>query len=161
MTKVRAVVVLTLTLVWIILVENLSLPFIAVGLAISIGCVIFSSRYLPLAKIENVDFAKLATYPFFLLGQVFSAGVYVSRIILFGARTDIVQASTELENDSLRIMLADSVTLTPGSLLLEIKGGVMTILWLRPRSHPNVEDTVDLDKQIMGKLESKLIKAQK
>jgi len=143
------------------MVESFSAVAIGVGLAISIGCVVFSHRYLPLAKIKGVDFGKLATYPFFLVGQIFSAGIYVSKIILCGARTDIVQARTGLTNDSLRIMLADSVTLTPGSLLLEIKGEEMTILWLRNKDDPDVENTVGIDKQIMGKLEGKLEKAQK
>ena len=161
MTRGRAIVVVALTFVWIIMVENTSAIAIIVGITISVGCVFFAHRYLPLAKIKGVDFGKLATYPFFLVGQIFSSGIYVSKIILCGARTDIVQARTGLKNDSLRIMLADSVTLTPGSLLLELKGDDMTILWLRSKDDPDVEDTVDIDKQIMGKLESKLVKAQK
>jgi len=161
MTKVNVVVVVALTLVWIILVERFSAVAIIVGLVISVGCVFFAHRYLPLSKIKGVDFGKLTTYPFFLIGQIFLSGIYVSKIILFGARTDIVQARTILKNDSLRVMLADSVTLTPGSLLLELKDDDMTILWLRSRDAPNAEDTEDIDEQIMGKLESKLIQAQK
>jgi len=161
MTRGRAIVVVALTLMWIIMVESFSAVSIMVGITISVGCVFFAHRYLPLAKIKGVDFGKLATYPFFLVGQIFSSGIYVSKIILCGARTDIVQARTSLKNDSLRIMLADSVTLTPGSLLLEIKEDDMTILWLRNRGDPDPQDTVDIDRQIMGKLESKLAKAQK
>ena len=161
MTKGRVIVVVALTIVWIILVESASAVAIAIGVAISVACVFFVHRYLPLAKIKGVDFGKLATYPFFLVGQVFSSGIYVSRIILRGARTDIVQARTSIQNDYLRIMLADSVTLTPGSLMLDIEGDDMTILWLRNIDDPDIEDTVDIEKKIMGKLESKLIKAQK
>jgi len=161
MSKGNIIIVLALTFVWIILVESLSVITITTGFAISVVCVFFGRKFLPLEKIKGVNFGKLATYPFFLLGQIFSASIYVSKIILFGAKTDIVQVETGIENDSLRIMLADSVTLTPGSLLLELKDEKMTILWLRPIDAPDVEQTKDPGKQIMGKIENRLLKAQK
>ena len=160
MSKSNIIIVLALTFVWIILVESLSLIAIVTGVVISIVCVFFGKKFLPLEKIKGVNFNKLATYPFFLLGQIFSSSIYVSRIILFGAKTDIVEVETNLENDSLRIMLADSVTLTPGSLLLELNDERMTILWLRAKGSPDIEHTENPSRQIMGKIENQLIKAQ-
>jgi len=160
MSKGNVIIVLVLTIVWIILVESLSFIAIGTGIAISVACVFFAKKYLPLDKIKGVNFNKLATYPFFLIGQIFSSSIYVSKIILFGAKTDIVEVETSIENDSLRVMLADSVTLTPGSLLLELNNGKMTILWLRGKDAPDVAQVTDADKQIMGKLEKKLIMAQ-
>ena len=161
MSKGNIVIILALTFVWIILVESLSLIAIVTGVAISVVCVFFGKKFLPLEKIKGVNFNKLTTYPFFLLAQIFSSSIYVSKIILFGAKTDILEVKTNLENDSLRIMLADSVTLTPGSLLLELKDEKMTILWLRPKGSPEVEQTENASGQIMGKLEGRLMKAQK
>lgn len=161
MNKGTIVIILALAFVWIILVESWSPIAIISGIAISVACVFFAKKYLPLHKITGVNFGNLATYPFFLLGQIFSASIYVSRIILFGAKTDIVKVKTNLVNDSLRIMLADSVTLTPGSLLLELENEKMTILWLRPKGSPDVEQTENPDRQIMGKLEKRLMEAQK
>jgi len=160
MNKSNIVIVVALTFVWIILVESLSIIAIVTGVAISIVCVFFGKKFLPLKKIRGVNFSKLATYPFFLLGQIFSSSIYVSRIILFGAKTDIVEVETNIENDSLRIMLADSVTLTPGSLLLELKDEKMTILWLRPKSAPDASQTKNAGGQIMGKIENRLMQAQ-
>jgi len=160
MSKGNIIIVLVLTFVWIILVESLSFIAIGTGVAISIICVFFAKKYLPLRKIKGVNFGKLVTYPFFLLGQIFSSSVYVSKIILFGAKTDIVNVKTNIDNDSLRIMLADSVTLTPGSLLLELEGEKMTILWLRPKKSPNIEYIFNAGEQIMGRIENRLLKAQ-
>ena len=153
-------IVLALTLVWIILVESLAPIALIAGVVISVCCVVFGRKYLPLQKVTGVNFSKLATYPLFLLGQVLSASIYVSRIILFGAKTDIVDVETNLENDSLRVLLADSVTLTPGSLVLELQDEKFTILWLRPGSAPNIEQTEDPGGQIMSTLENRLMKAQ-
>ena len=160
MSKGNIVITAALTIVWIILVESLSPIVIVTGVAIGVVCVFFGKKFLPLEKIKGVNFNKLTSYPFFLLGQIFSSSIYVSKIILFGAKTDIVKVETGLENDSLRVMLADSVTLTPGSLLLELEGGKMTILWLRPKGSPDVEQTENPSRQIMGKLEKRLAKAQ-
>ena len=160
MSKSNIIIVLTLTFVWIILVESLSVIAITTGFAISVACVFFGRKFLPLEKIKGVNFGKLVTYPFFLLGQIFSASIYVSKIILFGAKTDIVQVETSIKNDSLRIMLADSVTLTPGSLLLELKDEKMTILWLRPIDAPDIKQTQNPNKQIMGKIENRLMQAE-
>jgi len=155
------VVALALTFVWIILVESFSVIAISTGFIISIVCVFFAKKYLPLPAITGVDFKKLATYPFFLLGQIFSASIYVSQIILFGAKTDILDVKTKIENEQLRVMLADSVTLTPGSLLLELNEEKMTILWLRKKGAPEVATVSNAAELIMGKLENQLEKAQR
>ena len=162
MKKSKILLVVVLAFVWMLLMESFSLPVIISGIFIGGGCVFFSSRFLPLEKIKGVNFSKIAFYPFYLIGQIFLSAAYVSKIIFKGAKIDIVKVNTKIENDSIRIMLADSVTLTPGSVMLEIEEGKMTILWLRERGAPDIEsmDESDVADEIMGKLESKLIKAQ-
>ena len=161
MNKGNILIVLALTFVWIVLTESLAPITIGVGVVISVGCVFFVKKYMPLEKIAGVNFSNLATYPFFLLGQVLSGSIYVSKIIIFGAKTDIVDVETKLKNNALRVMLADSVTLTPGSLVLELEDEKLTILWLRPKNAPDIEQTEDPGGQIMSKLENWLMKAQK
>ena len=161
MNKSNILIVLALTCVWIILTESLAPIAIGSGVAISVGCVFFVKKYLPLEKITGVNFNNLATYPFFLLGQVLSGSIYVSKIIIFGAKTDIIDTETKLKNNALRIILADSVTLTPGSLVLETEEEKLTILWIRPKNSPDIEHTENPGGQIMGTLENRLMKAQK
>jgi len=163
MKKGRVVVVIALTLVWMILIESFSWIGLSSGIVIGAGCVFFSNSYLPLDKIKGVNFNKLITYPFYLIGQVFLSATYVSKIIFKGAKTDIVEVETNIENDSIRVMLADSVTLTPGSVILELEGSNMTVLWLRERGSPEIEkmEKNDVAEKIMGRLEKRLIKAQK
>ena len=162
MKRGKVLLVIILTLVWIILIESYSLLTIASGIFIGGGCVFFSSRFLPLNKIKGVNFGKLASYPFYLVGQVFVSAIYVTKIIFKGAKIDIVNIKTKVKNDSIRVMLADSVTLTPGSVMLELEGEKMIVLWLRERGSPEIE-TLDervVAENIMGKLERKLILAQ-
>ena len=65
MSKGNIIIVLALTFVWIILMESLSIVAIVTGVAVSIICVFFAKKYLPLEKIKGVNFNKLAAYPFF------------------------------------------------------------------------------------------------
>ena len=162
MRKSKIVLVIILTLVWIILIESYSLLTIASGLLIGGGCVLFSSRFLPLDSIKGVSFGRLALYPLYLVGQIFASAAYVTKIIFKGAQIDIVKIKTNVKNDSIRVMLADSVTLTPGSVMLELEGDNMTILWLRERGSPEIEALEEsaVVENIMGKLERKLIVAQ-
>ena len=163
MKKGRIVVIIALALVWMILIESFSWIGVLSGIVIGAGCVFFSTRYLPLDKVKGVNFNKLITYPFYLIGQVFLSATYVSKIIFKGAKTDIVKIDTNIDNDSIRVMLADSVTLTPGSVILELEGSEMTVLWLRERGSPEIKDLEKnvVTEQIMGRLEKRLIKAQK
>ena len=162
MRKSKILLVIILTLVWIILIESYSLFTIASGIFIGSCCVFFSSRFLPLDKIKGVSFGRLALYPFYLVGQVFTSAAYVSKIVFKGAKIDIVKVKTNVKNDSIRVMLADSVTLTPGSVMLELDGENMTILWLRERGSPAIEslDERFIVESIMGKLQRKLIVAE-
>jgi len=162
MKKSKIVIALSLALAWMLMMESFSLLIISSGIVIGAGCVYISGYFLPINKIEGVNFGKLITYPFFLLGQIFSSAVYVSRIIIKGAKIDIVKVDTNIKNDTIRIMLADSVTLTPGSVMLDIDEEKMTILWLRQRGSPEVEELnkEEMSEKIMGKLQRKLIQAE-
>ena len=162
MRKSKVLLVIILTLVWIILIESVSVFTVLSGIAIGSACVFFSSRFLPLKRITGVGFGKLALYPFYLVGQIFVSAVYVTKIIFKGAKIDIVNIKTRVQNESIRVMLADSVTLTPGSVMLELDGEDMTILWLRERGSEEIADMEEshVADSIMGKLERKLAVAQ-
>ena len=162
MKKSNIVLVVVLTLVWAILIESFSLLTIASGIFISGCCVFFSSRFLPLDRVKGVSFDKLVFYPFYLIGQVFVSATYVGRIIFKGGTIDIVKIKTNITNNSIRVILADSITLTPGSVMLELDGENMTILWLREKGSPEIETLGEryVVEGIMGRLEKKLIVAE-
>jgi len=145
--------------VWLVLTENLSVFNIAAGLFVGVLALLFSARFLPFSKITNVRFSKLALFPLYLIWQIYVAGFYVIRILLSGHKVDIVTVSTKLENETLRIILVDSITLTPGSILLELEDKEISLLWLHSKDTP-LDPKVAGD-LLMEKLEKKLLKAQK
>ena len=150
-------VVLALTLVWVILMERLSWQTAATGMFVSMICVSLSDKFLPFKEITNINFFKLVTFPFFLIGQIYMAGFHVIGLILTDAKFGIIDVKTNITNESLRIMLADSITLTPGSVMLKLEEGMITIVCIGPKRTPGFPDTVEE----LRRLENKLIKAQK
>jgi len=153
-------IVLALTCVWVLLREDFTVATIISGLVFSAATLVFCNKALPMDKVKDVRFIKLAFYPFFLIYQVYAAGFHVIKLIFTGAKTEIVTVKTDITNESLRILLVDSVTLTPGSVLIRLEGDKFTLLWLKGKNDneltPNERDEV-----IKGKLEKWLIKAQK
>jgi len=148
-----------LTVIWIIFREEFSLFSIVVGIVICIGCIAYSRYFLPLNKIVGVNYARLFLYVFDLIWQIYLSGFYVINMIIRGkARADIVSVKTSITNETLRVILADSITLTPGSILLDLTEDNITVVVLMSKEDPEIDDP---DTLVKGNLEEKLLKAQR
>lgn len=152
--------VLALLCVWILLMESVSVLTLVSGLVFSILTLWFCGSALPLGKISSVNFFKLAMYPLFLIGQVYLAGFYVIKLIFTEASIGVVQVKTDITNESLRVILQDSLTLTPGSILIKPDGNRFTVLWLKGKAEEGLQGD-EIGDAIKGKMEDWLIKAQK
>ena len=146
-------------LAWVILNEEFSALKFAAAVLVSIGCVYYCYKFLPLSKITGVKAYKLITYPFYLIGQIYLAGIQAIRLILMESEVNIVKINTEITNDLLKVILANSITLIPGTVSLDLKDESITVLWLRRKNDPKAA-LANADELIKGNLEKKLIKAQ-
>ena len=153
----------TLSLIWIVLREGVTLWTVTTGIAISTGCVYFCHRLLPLPKTAPVYPFRLIAYLFYLLGQVYIAGFSAIGIVLADAHVEIVEVKTKITNRFLRTILVNSITLVPGSVSLDLQDDAITVLWLQKKSEAfsNRGDGEDADERIKGKLERLLLKMQK
>ncbi|MCL1988886.1 MAG: Na+/H+ antiporter subunit E [Firmicutes bacterium] len=150
--------VLVLVAIWVILREEITAFDLILGSVIAVGCMAYSHRFLPVKKIENVDAFRLFLYLCYLLGQAYIAGFQVIKMILLGnVRADIVATQTTLKNESLRIMLVDSIAITPGSVPLDLSDDIITVVVLKHKNDPKEE----IDDSVKGRLEIELLKAQK
>ena len=160
MSKNTVYLVMLLTVAWLILVESISIVQIAIGFAASIICVICFYRFFDLGKFANINLWRLLLYLFYLIGQIYVAGIKAIILVIKGAAVDIVKVRTIAENDLFIVLLANSITLTPGTISLEITGNEISVLWLREVDADPLE-LEDADEIIKGKLEKQLLKAQK
>ena len=157
MGKHTIFVSLTLTFVWIILMEEFSWQNAAVGMFMSLLSTHLMGMFFDFEEIKNVDFYKLISYPFWLVGRIYVDAFFLVRLILSDAKWGIMTANLELENESLRIMLADSITLTPGSVYLERDEKTITLLCIGSRKKPGYPASID----DLRSIERILLKSQK
>jgi len=148
------------TIIWIILTERLTLWSVGTGLVVSIVCVILYRKFIPLEKLSGINYFRFFLYIFYLLGQVYIAAISAIRLVIKGAKADIIEVETEIENEFLRVMLANSITLVPGSVTLDIKENRLTILLLNDKKGDE-KDLENAGELIKGGLERRLKKAQR
>ena len=134
MNKRTIFLTIALTCVWITLTENFSWQNVAIGVILSILTSYFTSAFLPNAernseKLKRVKFHRLAIYPFWLIGKVYRDGFGLIKMIIFSnPKCGIVKEQLELDNEVLCAILAESITLTPGTICLELEGKEITLL---------------------------------
>ena len=138
MGKHTSFVLATLSIIWMILSEDVSWRGLAIGLLVSMFCMHFSAKFLPFEEVYDINFYKLATYPFYLLWQIILSGFHVAKLVLTNqAKSGIVFLPTRLESETLRVMLMYSMALTPGTIPFKIEEDTMITLWLRHKKIPN------------------------
>ncbi|MCL2547513.1 MAG: Na+/H+ antiporter subunit E [Oscillospiraceae bacterium] len=150
--------VLILAFVWIILGEALSWTTIIPGLIFGVICIIICEKLLPFEPVRNLCIWRLILYLVYLLGQVYISAFHVMKIIFIGAKVDIVTAKTQVQSDFLKVVLGNSVTLTPGSILLDLRDNTLTALLLHScRDHAGAIQSTNIVQQ----LERKLLRVEK
>ena len=122
--------IIILTVVWTILREDLSVISAATGAVLSTGTVIFCNKLLPLPGTSGVNPLRLVIYLLFLLKEVYKAGFWAIKVILTGSRIEVMEMKTSLPHLLSRTFLANSITLVPGSISLNMKDDTITVLWL-------------------------------
>lgn len=157
MGKHTIFVILALTLIWTILMEEFSWQNAAIGMFMSMLCLHMIGKFLPFKEIENVDFYSLILYPFWLISQIYRDAFFMIKRICTGAKWGIITDQLELENEVLRIILADSITLIPGSIFVDIEDDEITILTMCDKNAPDLSGGIEG----MRIVEQVLIKAQK
>ena len=149
-----------LAIIWVVLREEYTVVDLAIGVAISIACVAYSKKFLPLQGIKNVNFLRILFYVFYLIWQIYMAGFHVVKLIISGkARCEILSSNTRIDNNSLKVILMESITLTPGSVVLDLDDDIVTIIYLAEKDE--VINSENKDEKIFGELEERLLKCQK
>ena len=152
--------ILLLTVIWVILSESLTVFSVLTGIGISVLCTYFCYRFLPFPRITNINFFRLALFPFYLIGEVYLSAFNAIKLILTGANVDAIEIKTQISSNFLRTLLANSITLTPCTVSLELNDDTITVLMLTGKTNSR-RDTENTVASIKNKLEKMLLKAQK
>ena len=120
--------------IWIILNESLSWLTIISGIIFGLITIVMTNHLLLLSdykKMYKIYPLTLVKYGICLIIQIYAAGFgAIAKIISGKINANIVEIETKLEDDLQRCILANSITLTPGTVTVNKKGHKLTVLWL-------------------------------
>ena len=148
----------SLILVWLALTASLDFEELTAGIFISLVLSFFLTKTyiglgLPPLSIKRVMFFLI--YIFIVLGEIVKANFDVAYRVLhpkMPIRPGIVLIKTRLKQNLAKMILANSITLTPGTFTLDILGDNLLIHWINVRTE-NVEEATKI---IAGRFEKYL-----
>lgn len=131
-------VLILLFVMWLILFEEVTLFVLVTGLTLPIAVILFTDRFLLQGNYYDqymIGLGQTVKYFIALIVEIFIAGWGVIPNIIKGeSNVSIVTCETKLTDEFLIDILANSVTLTPGTVTIEKKGSTLRILALDSES---------------------------
>lgn len=152
----RYITIFILSLIfWLLLVFKITVPYLIVGSVAALLCTLFFGRFF----IKNVykllqpqRYFWFIVYLFVFIWECIKANIDVAYRVLHPAmpiRPGIVKVKTTLKSELARTLLANSITMTPGTITVDIIGDYFYIHWIYVRS----EDPEVYTALIMGAFE--------
>ncbi len=142
-------------LFWLLLTFKITVPNLIVGSVAALLCTLFFGRFF----IENVykllqsqRYFWFIVYLVVFIRECIKANFDVAYRVLHPAmpiRPGIVRVKTTLKSELARTLLANSITMTPGTITVDIIGDYFYIHWIYVRS----EDPEVYTEMIMGAFE--------
>jgi multicomponent Na+:H+ antiporter subunit E len=130
--------VLIFTIFWIVLFERAT-PFVLLTAPlISVLSIKASEKFLLKDSYYDLYYFNifwLIKYSFYLLLEIYKSGLSIIPNIISGhASPEIVEIYTDLDSNLQLALLANSITLTPGTITMDIEGQRLKVLWMDPKT---------------------------
>ena len=135
-------------LAWIIINGNITLEIVLFGIGISAVIFAFVCKFMNYSiKKERLFYKKIwwfCGYAFLLVKEIISANLAVCKLILTRKVTPepvIVKIHTNLKTDTAKVLLANSITLTPGTITVSLTGQELIVHCLDKSMAEGMEDS--------------------
>ena len=125
---------------WLLLTFKLTVPNIIVGSIASIICSLFFGRFFVTnvyKLLQPKRYFWFVVYLFIFVWECIKANLDVAYRVLHPAmpiRPGIVKVKTTLKSDLAKMLLANSITMTPGTISVDIIDDCLYIHWIYIRS---------------------------
>lgn len=136
-------------LAWIIFNGNVTTEIVILGLIISAAVFAFFCKFMDYSiQKEKIFFKKLFVflrYAFVLVKEIVKANLAVIHMILTTKEQMepvIVKFRTNLKSETARVILANSITLTPGTITVSLKGDEYLVHCLDKSLAEGMEDSI-------------------
>ncbi|MBN1687596.1 MAG: Na+/H+ antiporter subunit E [Candidatus Omnitrophica bacterium] len=159
-----AIRVVVLFFFWVLLSGKLDASHLGIGLLCSLVIALVS---FPNPQETEKDFSprdipgyffRGCRYAFWLLTRIILAAIHVTKLILdpkMPIHPEVIRHETILSNDNAKVIFANSITLTPGTITADFKGKDMAIHRL------DKESSGDIDSRHMEHQIQRIFKGQK
>ena len=140
---------------WLLLTFDLSLPNLLVGAAAALVRSLLFTRHFfhkVVKFIQPVRYFWLLVYLVIFTWECIKANFDVAYRVLHPAmpiKPAIVKVKLELQSDFARTMLANSITMTPGTIAVDIVGDVLYVHWIYVSS----DKPEEYSQKIVGRFE--------
>jgi multicomponent Na+:H+ antiporter subunit E len=143
---------------WLALTSSLHWQELLTGILVSVALTAFLRKTYEKLGLPPFSFKRawyFAVYLLVLLKEIVRANLDVAYRVIhprLPIKPGIVAVHTELRQDIAKMILANSITLTPGTFTLDILGDTLLVHWIDVRS----EDTEEAARLISGRFEKYL-----
>jgi multicomponent Na+:H+ antiporter subunit E len=158
--KRRLLDLIIIFVLWLLLVWSLDWQGVVAGLVLAVLFALILSKLLP----EKVERLFSPVRWFWALAHLASLSLWIvlaNLDVLYRVlhpnlpiRPGIVKVKTSLKSDEARTFLANSITLTPGTLTVDIIDDWLYVHWINV--HESLEDTEAITRDIAGRFETTL-----
>lgn len=148
--------IILLTGFWCILEGSIEYITIFTGIVVSLLALTFTDRFLigqPYHHLHGLNIIHLITFVFFLMKEVYIAGFQMIKMIIsHDINPAIVEIDTGLLEDYQRVILANSITITPGTITVDLTGNTLKVLWI----NKTTDDPEEMKQIISSSIEERL-----
>ncbi len=119
-----------LLLMWLVLSDSLEIASVVVGIGVSGTISLLYTRLFPTEEFDLINPLWLLIYFFVLIKSIIIANIYLTRVLArreLNLTPAILAIPTTLKSDWKKLLLANSVTLTPGTLTLDVVDDILYI----------------------------------
>lgn len=147
-------------LVWIIFNGNITVEIAIIGLAVAAAVFAFICKFMDYSlRKEILLYKKLLTfigYVIILIIEIIKANIAVIHMIVTQREVVepvIVRFRTRLRTETARVILANSITLTPGTITVSLEGDEYEVHCLDKSLAEGIEDSMFV--KLLEKMEGK------
>ncbi len=133
-----------LMMLWIIFTEKITIERIVIGFIVSIIIYLFYKEFYCKGSRKNINlktFYYLTIYLLILMKEIVIANFDVAKIVLsprMQISPMVVRYKTRLKSDFNKTILANSITLTPGTFTVSLEGNTLLVHCLQKEYMHNI-----------------------
>lgn len=147
-------------MMWVIFNGQWTTEIALLGLFLCAALYLFAWKFMGYGPAQDLHalqrLPRALAYLWTLLVEIFKANIHVMRLILspqYEVEPELIEFRTKLQTDPARAVLADSITLTPGTITVLVEGDRFVVHALDKTLGDGVDDS-DFERRLL-KMEGK------